>query len=96
MGCLEQLTRLRGKRVRERSRKRVVKVLSFMLASETPQHLRRTVLCLQVADHALRVSSQLCDKGELLLARLSKGVVERGEGISLGLVGPQTGIDPGV
>ena len=94
LGGLDILVQLRGTQLREKSRKRVVKVQTFMRSEDTPQHLRRTVLCLQLTDHATSVCSQLCDKGEPLLVRLSKGIVQRTACSDLGRVLGLLHLDP--
>ena len=86
MGSFDILVKLRGSQPREKSSKRVQKVHAFLKSADTPQYLRRTVLCLQLTDHATAVCSQLCDKGEPLLVRLSKGAVQKKACIDLGRV----------
>ena len=74
LGCARDLVKLRGS-VRERTVKRVSKVLAFLAKGDTPQYLRRTSLALQLPAHALNISGQLRDEEEPLLVRLAKGVV---------------------
>lgn len=94
LGSLDILVKLRGTQMREKSRQRVVKVQNFMRSEDTPQYLRRTVLCLQLTDHATSVCSQLCDKGEPLLVRLSKGNLQRSACSDLGRVLGLLHLDP--
>jgi len=74
LGCAHDLVKVRGS-VRERTLKRVSKVLAFLTKGDTPQYLRRTSLALQLPAHALNISGQLSDEEEPLLVRLAKGVV---------------------
>lgn len=94
LGGLDILVKLRGMQMREKSRTRVAKVQSFMRSEDTPQYLRRTVLCLQLTHHATSVCSQLCDKGEPLLVRLSKGDLQRTACGDLGRVLGLLHLDP--
>jgi len=78
LGCAPELVKLRGAQPRERSRKRVVKVLAFLRAPTTPQYLRRTALTLQLVGHVNNMCAQLRDDdSEPLLVRLAKGAVDK-------------------
>lgn len=48
-----------------------------MRSPDTPQFLRRSVLCLELVNHATSLCSQLRNMGEPLLVRLSKGILEQ-------------------
>ena len=94
MGCFDIMVKLRGSQPRDKSRKRVQKVHAFLKSADTPQYLRRTVLCLQLTDHTTAVCSQLCDKGEPLLVRLSKGAIEKKASDDLGRMLGELHLDP--
>lgn len=96
LGCWAELLQSRGKSQRERSRKRVVKVLAFARAPGVSQYLRRTVLALRLTGHAMGLCAQLGSDQEPLLVRLAKGTVSDVVAADLGRLLGDLHLDPGL
>jgi len=75
LGCVEDLVKWRGTQARDKSRKRVQRVLAFFAKPGTGEFLKRTALALQICGHVHGVCAQDPIAPEPLLVRLSKGVV---------------------
>ena len=93
LNLLPDLIQMRATQPRQRSRKRIDKVLAFMSAGDTDQYLRRTCLALQLVGHVTAICGQM-GKGEPLLVRLSKGAVQRAVAEDLGRLLGSLHLDP--
>jgi len=93
LDLLPDLIRMRAVQPRERSRKRVDKVLAFMRRGDTDQYLRRTCCALQILAHVTAICGQLHDV-EPLLVRLGKGAATRAVCEDLGRLLVRFHLDP--